>query len=73
MPESDGPPLIDRLVATRPDIRVMYMSGYTGDTIAHRGVLDDQTPFLQKPFGLTALVQQVREVLDARPRSPQSA
>ena len=66
MPDSDGPPLIDRLRAGRPGLRVLYMSGYTDDTIVSHGVLDSGTPFLQKPFTPLALAQKVREVLDAR-------
>jgi CheY-like chemotaxis protein len=64
MPGSSGAPLIARLRETRPDLRVLYMSGYTDDAIVHHGVLDEGTAFLQKPFTPQALVQKVRDVLD---------
>ncbi|MBN1583219.1 MAG: response regulator, partial [Anaerolineae bacterium] len=56
--------LIDRIVATRPKIKVIYMSGYTDDVIAHHGVLDSGIQFVQKPFTPNALALKVREVLD---------
>jgi DNA-binding NtrC family response regulator len=64
MPESAGVPLIERLRLVRPDLRVLYMSGYTDDAIIHHGVLEEGIPFLQKPFTPHALAQKVREVLD---------
>src|SRR5258706_3317769 len=64
MPESAGAPLVERLRASRPDLRVLYMSGYTDEAIIHPGVLDEGIPFLQKPFTPHALAQKVREVLD---------
>jgi len=59
-----GRELADRLVATRPDTRVLFMSGYTDDAIVHHGVLDEGTEFLQKPFSRDALTLRVRQVLD---------
>ena len=67
MPESEGAPLIDRLTAGRPGLRVLYMSGYADETIVHHGVLEDGVPFLQKPFTPHALARKVRDVLDAPP------
>jgi two-component system cell cycle sensor histidine kinase/response regulator CckA len=64
MPESDGPPLYDRLVGQRPDVRLLYMSGYTSDAIRHVLQVDSKA-FLQKPFTPLALANKVREVLDA--------
>jgi CheY-like chemotaxis protein len=64
MPESEGPPLLDRLVIARPAVRVLYMSGYAGEAVRHV-LLVEGTPFLQKPFTPQALSQKVREVLDA--------
>ena len=64
MPESAGAPLIERLRSSRPDLRVLYMSGYTDDAIIHHGVLDEGTAFLPKPFTPHSLAQKVREVLD---------
>jgi DNA-binding NtrC family response regulator len=67
MPECDGKELFLRLQARRPDLKVLYMSGYTVNAIAHHGVLDAGTAFLQKPFTPEALGKKVREVLDAPP------
>jgi CheY-like chemotaxis protein len=70
MPESDGPPLFDRLVKEHPTVRVLYMSGYADEAIVRHGVLVEGTPFLQKPFTPQALAQRVRDVLDARLPTP---
>jgi PAS domain S-box-containing protein len=67
MPGMRGPELAERLLRLRPDLRVLYMSGYTDDAIAHHGFLDAGTEFLQKPFTPLRLMQKIREVLDALP------
>jgi signal transduction histidine kinase/CheY-like chemotaxis protein len=64
MPGMSGGELAGRLAALRPEIRVIFVSGYTDDTIAHQGVLDPGVHFLQKPFTLEGLARKVREVLD---------
>jgi two-component system cell cycle sensor histidine kinase/response regulator CckA len=64
MPGMSGRELADRLVQRRPGLRVLYMSGYPGDAIVHRGALDPGTAFLQKPFMPDDLTRKVREVLD---------
>jgi two-component system, cell cycle sensor histidine kinase and response regulator CckA len=64
MPGMRGPELAERLLRLRPDLRVLYMSGYTDDAIAHHGFLDAGTEFLQKPFTPNGLTQKIREVLD---------
>ena len=64
MPRLGGGPLARRLVAARPGLKVVYMSGYVDDAIAGREALEDGANFLAKPFLATALVRKVREVLD---------
>ena len=64
MPESHGPPLFERLTSTRPELRVLYMSGYADDAIVRHGIMVEGAPFLQKPFTPLALSRKVREVLD---------
>ena len=56
--------MADRLLHTRPDLKVLFMSGYTDSAIVHHGVLDPGTPFLHKPFTPDALARKVRDVLD---------
>ena len=64
MPEMNGRELSLKLHKTQPDMKVLFMSGYTSNAIAHRGVLDDNINFLQKPFSKKSLAAKVREVLD---------
>jgi CheY-like chemotaxis protein len=64
MPGSSGPQLSKELVARRPDLRVLYMSGYTDEAIVHHGVLNPGVALLNKPFTLSALAAKIREVLD---------
>jgi CheY-like chemotaxis protein len=66
MPGMSGRELSARLCASCPQIKVLYLSGYTEDAIAHEGVLDSGTAFLQKPFTLQMLSRKVREVLGER-------
>ncbi|MEN6484446.1 MAG: PAS domain S-box protein [Syntrophobacteraceae bacterium] len=63
MPEMNGRDLARKLVSIHPDIRRLFMSGYTANVIAHQGVLDEGVHFLQKPFSMQALAARVREVL----------
>jgi signal transduction histidine kinase/ActR/RegA family two-component response regulator len=65
MPQMGGKELTDRLKALRPEIKVVFTSGYTDNAIVRHGVLEPGTDFLQKPFSPAALAQKVREVLDA--------
>jgi CheY-like chemotaxis protein len=64
MPGISGPELAGRLTAGRPEMKVLYMSGYTDDTVVRHHLLDPDTPFLQKPFKTESLARKVREVLD---------
>jgi CheY-like chemotaxis protein len=60
----NGRELADRLTSLRPELKVLYMSGYTDEAIVHHGVLDRDTVFLQKPFTPNALERKTREILD---------
>jgi two-component system, cell cycle sensor histidine kinase and response regulator CckA len=64
MPGMNGRALAESLVIARPQLRVLYMSGYTDDVIAHRGVFESGAPFLAKPFTVLALLGRVRAVLE---------
>jgi CheY-like chemotaxis protein len=66
MPELGGRDVFEALVASRPELRVLYMSGYTDDDIVRRGLADAQAAFLQKPFTAASLARAVRAVLDGR-------
>ena len=69
MPHMSGRELAERLTSLRPELRVLFMSGYPDKAIAHHGVLEAGTSFLQKPFTLSALECKVRDLLDAPPQS----
>ena len=64
MPGMNGRELAQRVSEIRPNIKVLYMSGYTENAIGHNGTLDAGVTLLQKPFNLQALKAKVREVLD---------
>jgi two-component system, cell cycle sensor histidine kinase and response regulator CckA len=66
MPEMGGNELADMLQPSRPDLKVLYISGYTNDEIVRRGISNSGAAFLQKPFASDELVRKVRELLDAR-------
>ncbi|MCA1959632.1 MAG: PAS domain S-box protein [Desulfomonile sp.] len=65
LPQMDGKSLHRRIASTRPDMKVMYMSGYTDNFIVHHGVLDRDVHFIQKPFSVDNLAKKVRKALDA--------
>jgi signal transduction histidine kinase/ActR/RegA family two-component response regulator len=68
MPGMSGNDMSKRVLVKRPDLPVLYMSGYTDDAIVEHGVLEPGINFIQKPFSPDALALKVREVLDARPQ-----
>lgn len=63
MPVMNGKELRDRVLKMRPAIKTLFMSGYTADVIAHRGILDEGINFIQKPFTPRALAKAIRDVL----------
>jgi CheY-like chemotaxis protein len=65
MPEMNGPELADKLLSLYPGLRSLFMSGYTGNVIAHHGILGDGINFIQKPFLKQTLAAKVREVLES--------
>jgi nitrogen-specific signal transduction histidine kinase/CheY-like chemotaxis protein len=65
MPGMNGKELVERVRISRPDLKCLFMSGYTADIIAHHGVLEAGVAFLQKPFTIHTLAEKVREVLEA--------
>jgi FixJ family two-component response regulator len=65
MPGLSGRELSERLAALRPELRILFMSGYTDEAIVHHGVRAGEAEFLAKPFTPDALARKVRAVLDA--------
>jgi two-component system cell cycle sensor histidine kinase/response regulator CckA len=66
MPGMGGPEVARQLVARRPEMKVLYMSGYTDDAVVVHGVRTVDMPFLEKPFTAEGLARKVREVLDRK-------
>lgn len=69
MPRISGKELAERLAIRRPEMRVLYMSGYGDNIVIQNGILPPNTAFLQKPFGCEELANKLREVLEPEPRS----
>jgi PAS domain S-box-containing protein len=66
MPQMSGRELAAQLSPERPDMKILYMSGYTEEAIVRHGVLDPGTSFLEKPFTPDSLAQRIRELLDPK-------
>lgn len=69
MPQMGGGELAARAASLRPEMKVLFMSGYTTNAIVHHGVLDEGINFVQKPVKVLSLLQKVREVLEGAPLS----
>lgn len=69
MPYMDGKKFVKRLQKIYPEIKVLYISGYTNNAIVHKGILDASTNFLQKPFSISKLLEVIRQLLDRPPSS----
>ncbi len=65
MPEMDGRELAKHILAIHPDIKRIFMSGYTADVIGHKGIMDSGIQFIEKPFTMAILASKIRAVLDA--------
>jgi two-component system, cell cycle sensor histidine kinase and response regulator CckA len=65
MPGIGGRELAERVAAIRPEIKILYMSGYTDQAVVHQGILGTDAPLLQKPFTLATLTTKLREILAA--------
>jgi DNA-binding NtrC family response regulator len=70
MPHKSGRELAESLAPLHPEMKILFMSGYTEDSIAVAGLLNNTLPFIQKPFPPMDLVSKVREMIDS-PRSSQ--
>jgi two-component system, cell cycle sensor histidine kinase and response regulator CckA len=64
MPDINGRDLAGRLVPLYPNLKCLFMSGYTANVIAHRRLLDEGVHFIQKPFSIKELAVKIREVLE---------
>ena len=65
MPGMNGRELAARLAPLHPEMKLLFMSGYTADVIAHHNVLGEELHFIQKPFSLNSLSRKIRETLNA--------
>ncbi|MDZ7833518.1 MAG: PAS domain S-box protein [Desulfobacterales bacterium] len=63
MPEMNGRDLASQMAMSRPGLKILYMSGYTADVIAHKGVIDEGVQFIQKPFSMQELAVKVRKAI----------
>jgi FixJ family two-component response regulator len=70
MPRLSGRELATQIASSRRGLKVLYISGYTDDSVFRHGVLEGGMEFLQKPFNLKALAQKIREILDGATPTP---
>lgn len=63
MPEMNGRVLSEHIKAIYPDLKTLFMSGYTADVIAHQGILEDDVFFISKPFSRKGIAAKIREAL----------
>jgi PAS domain S-box-containing protein len=70
LPGASGPEVFERIKAGRPEVKVLFMSGYTDHAVLRSGTLPAGASFIHKPFGSAALARKVREALDADPFHP---
>lgn len=73
LPKGSGPFVAAEIGVTRPDIKVLYMSGYTGDMIGYHGILESEVNLIYKPFTAGTLIEALDAVLSGLPCSPHSA
>ncbi len=66
LPGMSGKQLADQLRQAQPDLKILYTSGYSENTIAHHGVVDPGLQFLPKPYLPTTLIEKIREMLDKK-------
>ena len=66
MPDMSGRQLADRALGKRPNLKVLYTTGYTRNAIVHNGMLDPGTNLLTKPFSIEELATKIRKILDDR-------
>jgi CheY-like chemotaxis protein len=70
MPEMSGRELAEALIASRPTMRTLYMSGYTDEALGHHGVLDERFALIDKPFTAAALARKLRELIEGDGTKP---
>ena len=73
MPKLSGRELAEQLLARRPGLKILYMSGYTDDAVLNSGIMQQDVAFIQKPFSSDALKEKVREVLEPNGRTHRAA
>jgi DNA-binding NtrC family response regulator len=64
MPQASGQQLSERIVASKPNMKVLYMSGHSAAALHHRGMIDSDINFIPKPFAPEALLKKIRDILD---------